>query len=246
LNGGSVQKSFVADVAIPGAIALDSHHVYWTNTETGAIGRAALDGTHVDQSFIAAEGSVGALAVDARHVYWTTGAGASTPAQIGRANIDGTGIDPSFVSVGPGSFIGGLAVNRHHVYWTNRDEGTIGQADLNGAHINRSLISGAKDPTGLALDGGHLYWANDPTGGASATIGRSRLDGAQVHETFITGVSEPLGVAVDSKHLYWTNYGSQRIGRAALNGSHPDQSFIVAGATASAAESSPMGVAVGR
>jgi hypothetical protein len=55
-----------------------------------------------------------------------------------------------------------------------------------------------------------------------------------------------LGVAVDSKHLYWTNYGSQRIGRAALNGSHPDQSFIVAGATASAAESSPMGVAVGR
>src|SRR5262249_47270370 len=153
---------------------------------TGAIGRAALDGTHVEQSFISAGGSVGAVAVDARHIYWSTGGSGSTPAEIGRANIDGTQIDPSFLSVGPGSFIGGLAVNRHHIYWTNRDEGTIGQADLNGSQINRDLISGAKDPTGLALDGRHLYWANDPTGGASATIGRSRLDGAQVHESFIT------------------------------------------------------------
>jgi hypothetical protein len=108
------------------------------------------------------------------------------------------------------------------------------------------LISGAKDPTGLVLDTRHLYWANDPTGGASATIGRSRLDGAQVHESFITGASEPFGVAVDSQHVYWANYRRQTIGRAALNGSHPDQSFIVAGATEAAGESSPMGIAVGR
>jgi sugar lactone lactonase YvrE len=246
LNGTSVEKSFIADVAIPGAIALDSHHIYWTNTETGAIGRADLDGTHVDQSFISDGGAIGALAVDARHIYWASGGSVSSPAAIARANIDGTGIDPGFLSIGPGSFIAGLAVNRHHIYWTNRDEGTIGQADLSGSHIKRELISSAKDPTGLVLDSRHLYWANDPTGGASAAIGRSRLDGAQVHETFITGVSEPFGVAVDSRHIYWANYGSQTIGRAGLNGSHPDQSFIVAGATEPAGESSPMGVAVGR
>jgi hypothetical protein len=41
-------------------VAVDSGHVYWTNFETGAIGRAGLDGTAPDQSFITgAAGPVG-------------------------------------------------------------------------------------------------------------------------------------------------------------------------------------------
>jgi hypothetical protein len=68
LNGTSVEKSFITDVVITGAIALDSGHIYWTNPEAGAIGRADLAGAHVDQSFISVGGAVGALAVGGGHI----------------------------------------------------------------------------------------------------------------------------------------------------------------------------------
>lgn len=125
----------------------------------------------------------------------------------------------------------------------------MGQAALNGSHVIPRLITGAKDPTGLAIEQGHLYWANDPTdGGAHATIGRARLDGSHVQESFVGGVHEPFGVAADTHGVYWANYGIGTIGRATLSGTHVDQSFIAAGAKVDEGkgESAPMGVALGR
>src|SRR4051812_37801563 len=47
VNGSSVDKSFVTGLRIPGAVAVNSSHVYWSDEEAGTIGRARLDGTHV-------------------------------------------------------------------------------------------------------------------------------------------------------------------------------------------------------
>ena len=247
IDGTGIDKSFITQgPSHPEAIAINAHFIYWVQAETGAIARANLDGTQVDESFVRISGTTGGLAISSSHIYWASGSSPGSPAEIGRANLDGTDVDSHFISVGHGTYIGGLAVDSTHIYWTNRDKGTVGEADLDGSHVNLQLIKGAKDPNGLAVEQGYLYWANDPTGaGAHATIGRARLDGSHVQESFISGLHEPFGVAADAQNLYWANYGTGTIGRATLGGTHVDQSFIAAGAKVSGGESAPMGVALG-
>jgi hypothetical protein len=46
-------------------VAVDADHIYWTNTYTGTIGRANLDGTDANQSFVNAPFSPFGVAVDA-------------------------------------------------------------------------------------------------------------------------------------------------------------------------------------
>src|SRR5918911_864249 len=78
------------------------------------------------------------------------------------------------------------------VYWANR--ATIGRANLDGTGASQNFIPGALNPSGVAVDGAHVYWANVNTG----TIGRANLDGTGVDQSFITGASRPGGVAVDA------------------------------------------------
>ena len=80
---------------------------------------------------------------------------------------------------------------------TNR----IGRANLDGTGVNQSFITGVSSPTGVAVDAGHVYWANV----AADTIGRANLDGTGVNQSFITGAGGPCGVAVDAGHIYWAN-----------------------------------------
>ena len=50
LDGSGVDQSFITGAQV--GVAVDSQHVYWTNSSSDAIGRANLDGSGVDQSFI--------------------------------------------------------------------------------------------------------------------------------------------------------------------------------------------------
>ena len=47
------------------------------------------------------------------------------------------------------------------VYWVNFIAGTIGRANLDGTSANQSFITGASVPLGVAVDGQHVYWANN-------------------------------------------------------------------------------------
>src|SRR3954447_5706686 len=127
-----------------------------------------------------------------------------------------------------------------YVYWANKYETAIGRARLDGGGANQSFItvaqSGASHPVGLAVDAGHVYWANFED---DDTIGRASLDGRGVDQSFVTGATDPVGVAVDTRHVYWTNKTTGTIGRADLDGSHPDQDFI-------GGASEPYGLAVDR
>ena len=114
-----------------------------------------------------------------------------------------------------------------YVYWTTD---TIARANLDGSGVNRSFITGANGPAGVAVDAAHVYWTN-----AADTIARANLDGSGANQSFITGASSPRGVAVDATHVYWAN--NLTIARANLDGSGANRSFITrAGA--------PEGVAV--
>ena len=106
-------------------------------------------------------------------------AGAGTTDNLGiSANLRVT----NFPSEGPSNPIG-VAVDSGHVYWTNVDTGTIGRANLNGAGVNDSFITGVFRPEGVAVDSGHVYWAGG--GFRPNTIGRANLDGTGVNRRFI-------------------------------------------------------------
>jgi virginiamycin B lyase len=205
----------IAALALPASAGA---FVYWTNSATGAIGRANLDGSSQDQGFVLGAHAPTGVAVDGEHAYWTNFNGT-----IARANLDGTGVDESFIA-GANS-PAGIAVDSAHIYWTNFNAGSIGRAKLDGTGADESFITGVVNPAGVAVDGAHVYWVNYTTG-AGATIGRANLDGSSPNSSFITGANFPAGVAVDGAHVYWSNYNADAIGRANLDGTGADQAFI--------------------
>jgi hypothetical protein len=78
-----------------------------------------------------------------------------------------------------------------------------------------------------------VYWANF-NNASGTTLGTANEDGTGVMPSFITGADGPCGVAADRFHVYWGNYGvftfkSPSIGRANLDGSGVEQTFISTG-----------------
>jgi virginiamycin B lyase len=116
------------------------------------------------------------------------------------------------------------------IYWGN---GTpVGRSNNDGTEAQDEFIKYAPFTLGgssmvrvcggVAVDDGHVYWAEP----ASGTIGRANLDGSSPDYGFIVGASNPCGVVVNSNHIYWTNFSGNSIGRANLDGSSVSQSFI--------------------
>jgi hypothetical protein len=243
LDGTGATQGFIdLGAALPGDVAVDPEHIYWTTPATGAIARANLDGTRVEPSFITA-GSPVSIAADADHLYWSNSNG------IGRANLDGTGVDPDFITTA--YFPGYIAVDAQHIYWGPRRDFppphnlAISRANLDGTGVDESFITtGHPTPTaGIAVDADHLYWAAE-----GGRIVRANLDGSEIDQGFISS-SGPVGdLAVDSAHVYWTwgiaiahgNTGG--IGRANLDGTGVDLDFI--DHSFGTGESFPSGVAV--
>jgi hypothetical protein len=65
------------------------------------------------------------------------------------------------------ALLGSAAPCAHaYVYWAavgpagDGSGTTIGRADLDGSGVTHDLIGDASGPAGLAVDGGHIYWAN--------------------------------------------------------------------------------------
>jgi hypothetical protein len=179
-------------------LAVDNRYVYIASSGGGWISRVNLDGTGYIQQFITHTSFSREVAVDSEHIYWLT-----SGKTIGRANLDGSGVDDTFIT-GVTAYAG-LAVDGQYVYWSNPTAGTIGRANLNGSGADSSFITGlstlgpssAAGVRGLALDFGHIYWANyySCTGGsppcAGGTIGRANLDGTGVQDDFFT--ASPVG-----------------------------------------------------
>jgi hypothetical protein len=133
------------------------------------------------------------------------------------------------------------------LYWGSLDihgsSTSIERANLNGTGINEHFIEGATNPSGIAVDGNHIYWTNygHYQSNQGSSIGRANLDGSRANEHFITGSQNACGLAIAAGHIYWGNSGSDNgttIGRANLDGSHANQKFITGA-------NGPCGVAAG-
>ena len=231
LDGSAVNQDFVVGGGSRTAgVAVDGSHLYWVDyANTGTIGRSNLDGSEPEPNFITGANFPTGVAVDGSHVYWANNSGGGT---IGRASLDGSNVEQNFIAAPTAT---GVAVDGTYIYWAENLGNKIGRAKLNGVEVEHSFITGVNHPFGVAVDAGHVYWTNQGEG----TIGRANLNGSEVDQSFISPVPEDeaeeeeeisgesrYGIAVDAGHIYWANDSSAEIGRANLDGSGVNPSFI--------------------
>jgi RHS repeat-associated protein len=242
----AVQPGFISPTSSGSRdVIVTPSFIYWTNLNTGTIGRANLDGTGVNQSFITGLDAPSGIATDGTYLYWTYGGLNDTlgTGGVGRALLDGTNKNLTFVT--GANKPTGLAVTTTNIYWANFNSQTIGRANIDGTSVNQSFVNASSYPYGVEVRGSFVYWTNYITGTAATgtNIGRANIDGTGINLTFITGANGPTGITSDSNYLYWSNYSNSTIGRAALDGTGANQSYVnstaVVGGTAT-----PVGIAV--
>jgi hypothetical protein len=130
----------------------------------------------------------------------------------------------SLAAMGIGLLYGLAGEASAAVYWANGN--AISRMNLDGTNPSPELIASQSQllgtPCGLAVDGSHLYWADE----FGDRIGRAGLDGSNREDDFVDGADKPCGVAVDAGHVYWANEGGNSIGRANLDGTGVEQEFV--------------------
>jgi hypothetical protein len=208
----------------PRYVAVDSGHVYWTNTadgknEHGTIGRADIEGTpaSVEPECIKGASDPQGIAVNAEHVYWAN-SGSGSFRSIGRAELDCEEVEQKFQPTsGSGTFNAfapqGVALSATHIYWTFIEDASgnseVVRMPLEGATGEEFFgLGNTNQPRGIAVSGEDVYWA----GQGERAIGHAIWPDAAtkpttVEKEFIKLQGRPSGIAVDAAHLYWSTDG---------------------------------------
>ena len=140
----------------------------------------------------------------------------ATPANVNQSFV--TGIAQNFTPVG--------SVDRQHLYWTNGL--SIARSNLDGTERQRALHQHPDcGPVPARSTTSIIYWTrrrND----RSREPRRDRRD-TPIHHC--RGDFRLDGLAVDSSHIYWADSTTRTIGRANLDGTGVDSSFITGSAS---------------
>ncbi len=223
IDGSGANLKFISNAGedldeLACGVAVDDKHIYWAASAPRGdqwIGRANLDGSGATPKFIRVqgeEGSCGGLALDDKYIYWAN----SQAESIGRAGLDGSRVDQKFIT-GPNSNSG---------KGDSEDARSAGEdADDEGKGERRDPRD-FREPCGVAVNGTNIYWANSSAD--DSTVGRAKIDGSGVRQAFIEGEAlEPMcGLAINRSHLFWANLGTEAIGRARLDGTVVEPSFM--------------------
>jgi hypothetical protein len=180
IGGGGVNQSFVTGASSPLGVAVDPNYVYWTNTtkEVHSVGRANIDdGGEVDQSFIPLNDpglkTPRRLAVGPNRIYVGI---LSTGNYILPFTLSG---EKAYGSNQEGilgetelAHTSDYATDGNYIYWSaegdevtnNHSEIRRAKLDLSGGNPEHDFIA---DPSilraqSVAVDGSHVYWANNP------------------------------------------------------------------------------------
>ena len=214
----TANPNFIPTTSSNRQVVVRGAFIYWTNTWSGTIGRANLDGSGVNNSFITGLSLPSGLAVDANFIYW----GANSSNSIGRANVNGTGASETFITGANGPV--GVAVDANFIYWVNFTGNTVGRATISGASPNQNFITGAIGPYGIAVNASNIYWSNYNQD-LGTSVGRANLNGTSPNQTFLAA-SAPTGLALDGTYMYWSNYTANTVGRATLAGTSINQNYM--------------------
>ena len=196
-----VLLTFSLEAGPPTASADSVGKVYWTDSGTGKISRANLDGSGAEDLITGLDSPQGiALDIDGGKMYWVeTG---TAPGKISRANLDGTVVEALVTTdcCTETSYIE-LDVPGGKMYWTSPGEGKVKRADLDGTDAE-DIVVGENRPLGIAVDSGaqKVYWTF-----LFGAIRRADLDGSGV-ELVRSGHIALGDLAIDTANsvLYFT------------------------------------------
>jgi len=204
--------------------------IYWTDLQTGRIYRANYDGTGA-QVIVSGLADARGIEVDyyGGKIYWTD----YGTNRIQRANLDGSNVE-NIITTGlttPTTLR--LDTEAGKIYWVDEgsgvNTGSIKRANLDGTGV-QTLLSGLATPKGLDLDvaAGKMYYVENGLN----RIRVANMDGTGTPTTLVSGLSDPWSLSLDvpGGKMYWTDRlsspGNERIGRANLDGSAVQTSFL--------------------
>jgi hypothetical protein len=201
----------------PFAVEVSDAGVFWTDNSSGQVMQVGLDGG-TRSTLVTAQTHASGLAVAGSDLYWaSTGIGTITaytpPAAVSTLATGETGAI-------------GVAINETNVFFT--DGYNLGHSVRTksrmvlGGGIEVTISSGASDggtaanPSGIAVDSGHVYWGDF----SRNTVTAAKVTTPYTIDWTVTGQSSPVGIATDGVHVYWANNGNGSVVRAsAVDGS---------------------------
>ena len=137
--------------------------------------------------------------------------------------------DVDRITIESGEYVAGTPapVGASYIYVTTDGVSpyAIGRANLDGTNFVTDFSNASAFTGSIITDSSHIYW-ND-----AYTLYKSALDGSSITELFtVTGHCWPpatSGIAVDSTYIYYSDSCTNSIGRAKLDGTERNDSFII-------------------
>jgi hypothetical protein len=227
--------SGLAPLLLCAGIVFGQKQIFWTNTDTGTIQRANLDGSG---SVTVLSGLTVPLGLDVDvaggKIYWTENIPGSDTGKIRRANLDGTDIqDLVMRNQTPDEVV----VDRVHnkIWWSeSRDviPSRIARSNFDGSgveEIHQRLDGHVNNIRDLFLDleRNHMYWGNP----GPDKIQRASLTATNVTDLPIT-VENPRSIEIDlsTDRIYWIedrpDAALRGIRRAFLDGTSNQQLVV--------------------
>lgn len=216
-TAGKVERAFKADGAnpqvlveglkSPRGIALWEGFLYFVQYDPISVpGRVPVTLGAVEWAF----DSLGAfpgldITVQGEHVYFTT-----EPDDVWYAKNP---FDNAYLAFSSNIQARGITSDDQRAYWVNAGGSTVMSSPL-GSGVQTTLASGQNIPSAIAVDGVHVFWANEGDG----TIRRAEKDtGANLVE-LASSAPGSRGLAVDLTHVYWTNLETGTVSRVPKDG----------------------------
>jgi hypothetical protein len=197
----------------PYGIAVDATYLYWVDGWDYSVHRVLKDGSGSDAFLVQAYDSANPLydpaqiAIDQSYVYINE----RTNGGLYRLPLAG-GVEPTLFYAGHDAFDWPVVVDSTYVYYgeTYNSSGYVLRINKASSATMTKLVTGLKQPYGLAIDGQSsplVYWTDWGSGRNDGLVGRVSSAGTgQVN--LAAGLPGPNGVAVNGVYAFWTDLGS--------------------------------------